>query len=113
MGRAIASAAVFGFIGKSIGQWLGGNLKNPVAAPMMKWSMGAFWALVAAYSSLKASAIARGEIVAESSAAVTQPPSNIDEAPRATKVKSPLSMVEVETVKEHRKLQATPELERS
>ncbi len=58
MGRALVSATVFGALGAWLGSWLGrrgGASVNAVAKPMMKWSMGAFWALVAAYSSLKAS----------------------------------------------------------
>lgn len=58
MGRALVSATVFGALGAWLGSWLGrrgGASENAVAKPMMKWSMGAFWALVAAYSSLKAS----------------------------------------------------------
>lgn len=56
--RALASAAVFGTIGGAIGHWLGrrGNdVSSKLAEPIMKWSMGAFWAIMAAYSSLKAS----------------------------------------------------------
>ncbi len=55
--RAMFSAAVFGAIGAWLGSTLGkyGNGKGrDMAQPIMKWSMGGFWALVAAYCSLKA-----------------------------------------------------------
>ncbi len=56
--RAVLSGGVFGAVGWKIGEWLGnhGNApKSEMARPIMKWGMGAFWALMAAYSSLKAS----------------------------------------------------------
>lgn len=58
MPRAVFSAAVFGAIGAYFGKWLGkrGNADGShMAEPIMKWSMGAFWAVLAAYASLKAS----------------------------------------------------------
>ena len=58
MSRAVFSAAVFGVIGAYFGKWLGkrGNADGShMAEPIMKWSMGAFWAVLAAYASLKAS----------------------------------------------------------
>jgi hypothetical protein len=58
MARALLSAAVFGTLGAYAGKWLGkrGNAdKNPMAETIMKWSMGVFSAVLAAYSSLKAS----------------------------------------------------------
>lgn len=58
MARAVFSAAIFGTIGAYLGKWLGkrGNCdKGQMAEPIMKWSMGAFWAVLAAYASLKAS----------------------------------------------------------
>ncbi len=58
MARAVFSAAIFGAIGAWLGRWMGthGNPpSNTMTKSVMKWSMGGFWALVAAYSSLKAS----------------------------------------------------------
>jgi hypothetical protein len=58
VGRALASAALFGWLGSRLGKWLGkrGNDDaGKMAEPIMKWSMGIFWAVLAAYSSLKAS----------------------------------------------------------
>jgi hypothetical protein len=54
--RALFSAAVFGAIGAYFGKWLGkrGNAEGShMAEPIMQWSMGAFWAVLAAYASLK------------------------------------------------------------
>ncbi len=56
--RAMLSAAVFGTLGALLGKALGhrGNReRGQIVESMMKWSMGGFWAVLAAYSSLKAS----------------------------------------------------------
>jgi len=55
--RTMVSALVFGVLGAWFGDHLGKRANKPgseMARPIMKWSMGGFWALVAAYSSLKA-----------------------------------------------------------
>jgi len=73
MARAVFSAAVFGAIGAYFGKWLGkrGNAEGShMAEPILKWSMGAFWAVLAAYASLKAS----DPVVRES-----KPPASEDE----------------------------------
>ena len=75
MGRAMLSAVVFGAIGALFGRWLGerGNApKSEMAKPMMKWGMGGFWALLAAYASLKSSQ--RVEDYAPPAPAVPQAP---------------------------------------
>ena len=51
--RALVSAGIFGTLGALFGRWLGhrGNApESNMAKPMMTWSMGAFWAFLAAYS---------------------------------------------------------------
>jgi hypothetical protein len=56
--RAMGSFAIFGAIGTAFGAWLGQRANAPgteMARPILKWGMGVFWAVVAAYSSLKAS----------------------------------------------------------
>ena len=56
--RAMASFGIFGAIGMMLGASLGKRANAPssdVVRPILKWGMGAFWAVVAAYSSLKAS----------------------------------------------------------
>ena len=110
MTRALVSAAVFGFIGQAIGRWLGRHVPNKVAEPALRWSMGSFWAVLAAYSSLKASAMERGETIAESPTAEPAPEKKTEPAivPNA---KAPLSLVEVETVKNHGQVQSVPQLE--
>ncbi len=113
MGRAIASAAIFGFIGKSIGRWLGKQLNNDVVESTLKWSMGTFWAVLAAYSSLKASAIASGEVVKESAEKpVVTADKKIPEVNDA-KIKTPLSLIELDTLKDQGTVVSAPQLQRS
>ena len=56
--RALLSAAVFGTLGALLGKKLGRPANedaNRMVESVMKWSMGGFWATLAAYSSIKAS----------------------------------------------------------
>ena len=109
MTRALISAGIFGFIGQWIGSKVGKHISNKVAQPTLRWSMGSFWALLAAYSSLKASAMERGEHVTETPELA--PPAKAAEAPVAITEPAPLSLVEVDTLKDHGKLQAVPQLQ--
>ena len=106
--RALVSAAVFGFIGQYIGHQLGRHIENnKVAGPAFRWAMGAFWALLASYSSLKASAMERGEIITE-----TPLPAPVVSAPTPpTLVNGPMSLVETAALQDQGKLQAMPQLQ--
>ena len=102
VGRALASAALFGWIGSRVGKWLGkrGNDDTgKMAEPIMKWSMGIFWATLAAYSSLKASdrewtqQAAREKTVAKTEAKDTAPETEIIHEPS----KNPPPIVQADT----------------
>lgn len=74
--RAMISAAVFGAIGWFVGKKLGagGNdERSQMAQSAAKWGMGGFWALLAAYSSLKVTDQRDQVIMAQEKANATLP----------------------------------------
>lgn len=74
--RALVSAGIFGALGALFGRWLGhrGNApESNMAKPMMTWSMGAFWAFLAAYSALKSSEAEKLPPVPEGASAAASP----------------------------------------
>ncbi len=101
VGLAMFSAALFGGLGAMLGRWLGVRGNEPsrqMAAPIMQWGMGIFSALLAAYSSFKASDQVEKASVPNGPAMVT---AEMD-APQVMADKAghvPLSSIRVEDVK--------------
>lgn len=94
--RALASAAVFGTVGAYLGKWLGERGSAPqsgMAKPIMKWSMAGFWAVLAAYSSLKASQQEMEQAKAKAPESPRLEPPTIDMLPEAAKVEQPHAVV--------------------
>jgi hypothetical protein len=82
----------------------------------MKWSMGIFWAVLAAYSSLKASSRERTELAVHDRAAVkttTKDVAHDTETKNPSLEKTPPSVVQVDTAESLGLMQDGPQHQRT